>query len=75
MTVLTCSGHLDVTSTSASSCLAHFRGGEPLPPVPLWGLPFKDVRVFLLGGDFPVEAKAAAARELSAAPEAAWRGL
>ena len=44
--------------------------------MPFRELLFKDVRVFFLGSDdFPAEAKAAAARELNAALEAAWQGF
>src|SRR5262245_59817144 len=49
--------------------------GQPRPPVPSGELPLESVRTYLPGSDdFPPEAKAAAARELGAAPEAGWPG-
>jgi NADPH2:quinone reductase len=56
--------------------LAAYASGEPSPPVPFWELVFKNIRMFFLGSDdFPAEAKAAAARDLTAALQAKWPGF
>jgi NADPH2:quinone reductase len=67
---------IDTEVLALGGSLATYATGQPRPPVPFWELVFKNVGVFFLGSDdFPAEAKAAAARDLSAALEAGWAGF
>jgi NADPH2:quinone reductase len=46
------------------------------PTIPFWPMVFKNIQLFFLGSDdFPVEAKAAAARDINSALEAGWSGF
>jgi NADPH2:quinone reductase len=66
----------DVAILAQGGSLAAYATGQPSPPLPFWQLVFSNIRVFFLGSDdFPVEAKAAAARDLNAALEANWSGF
>jgi NADPH2:quinone reductase len=67
---------VDTELMAVGGTLAAYATGNPRPPIPLWELLFKNIRVFFLGSDdFPSEAKADAARELNAALEAGWPGF
>jgi NADPH:quinone reductase len=67
---------LDAAILAQGGSLAAYATGQPSPPLPVWQLMFNNIRVFFLGSDdFPVEAKAAAARDLNAALEANWSGF
>jgi NADPH:quinone reductase-like Zn-dependent oxidoreductase len=51
-------------------------GDTATPKIPFWLMVFKNIRVFFLGSDdFPVEAKAAATRDLNDALQAGWPGF
>jgi NADPH2:quinone reductase len=66
----------DAELLAVGGSLAAYATGQPRPPLPFWELVFKNVRMFFLGSDdFPAEAKAAAARDLSAALEGGWPGF
>jgi NADPH2:quinone reductase len=66
----------DAAVLAQGGSLAAYATGRPSPPVPVWELVFKNVRVFFLGSDdFPAEAKAAAAEGLNAALAAGWPGF
>jgi NADPH2:quinone reductase len=66
----------DVELLAQGGSLAAYATGESSPSLPFWLLVFKNIRVFFLGsGDFPAEAKAAAARDLNTALEAKWPGF
>jgi NADPH:quinone reductase len=67
---------VDAAILAQGGSLAAYATGQPSPPLPVWQLMFNNIRVFFLGSDdFPVEAKAAAARDLNAALEANWSGF
>jgi NADPH2:quinone reductase len=67
---------LDAAILAQGGSLAAYATGQPSPPLPVWQLIFNNIRLFFLGSDdFPVEAKAAAARDLNAALEANWSGF
>ena len=56
--------------------IATYATNAPEPTIPFWPLVFKNVRIFFLGSDdFPLEAKRAAARDLSQAVARGWVGL
>ncbi len=56
--------------------IATYATNAPEPTIPFWPLVFKNVSVFFLGSDdFPLEAKRAAAYELTRAIEQVWVGL
>ena len=54
--------------------IATYATNAPRPEIPFWPLVFDNVRIDFLGSDdFPLEAKARAARELSASLAEGWR--
>jgi NADPH2:quinone reductase len=54
--------------------IATYATNSPRPEIPFWPLVFDNVRIDFLGSDdFPPEAKAAAARQLSASLAEGWR--
>jgi NADPH2:quinone reductase len=66
----------DAAVLAQGGSLAAYATARPSPPVPVWELMFKNVRVFFLGSDdFPAAAKAAAAEGLNAALAAGWPGF
>jgi NADPH2:quinone reductase len=67
---------IDTALLAIAGSLAAYATGRPRPTVPFWELLFKNARLFFLDSDdFPADAKAVAARELSAALEAGWPGF
>lgn len=57
--------------------IATYASGDPAPTIPFWPLVFKNIAIFFLGSDdFPVAAKAKAARSLNEAMEqGGWPGF
>ena len=56
--------------------IAAYATGESAPAIPFWPLVFKNIRLYFLGSDdFPVEAKMAAAREVTEILEGEWSGF
>lgn len=66
----------DIELLALGGSIAAYATDVANPALPFWPLVFKNIRVFFLGSDdFPVEVKAAAARDLNAAFEAGWTGF
>jgi NADPH:quinone reductase len=66
----------DVELLKLDGSIASYATDNPTPKIPFWQMVFKNIRVFFLGSDdFPKEAKARAAHDLSAALEAGWPGF
>jgi len=66
----------DVELLAVGGSIAAYATDVDEPSIPFWPLVFKNIRVFFLGSDdFPLEAKAAAARALNEALQAGWEGF
>ena len=66
----------DIELLVTGGSVATYATANPRPPLPVWELVFKNIRLFFLGSDdFPPESKAAAARDLNAAVTAGWPGF
>jgi NADPH2:quinone reductase len=66
----------DVAVLAQGGSVAAYGTAQPSAAVPVWEMAFKNVRLFFLGSDdFPAEAKAAAARDLSATLAGGWPGF
>lgn len=64
----------DVAVLRNGGSIATYATNSPRPEIPFWPLVFDNVRIDFLGSDdFPPEAKARAARELSASLAEGWR--
>jgi NADPH2:quinone reductase len=56
--------------------IATYATNAATPTIPFWKMVFKNIQLFFLGSDdFPLEVKAAAARDINAALEAGWSGF
>jgi NADPH2:quinone reductase len=65
---------LDLAILRNGGSLATYATNSPRPQIPFWPLVFDNIRIDFLGSDdFPPEAKARAARELSASLAEGWR--
>jgi NADPH:quinone reductase len=66
----------DVELLKPDGSVASYATDKAAPTIPFWQMVFKNIRLFFLGSDdFPKEAKMQAARDLSAALAAGWRGF
>ena len=66
----------DIELLKMGGSLATYATNDATPAIPFWPMVFKNIRLYFLGSDdFPVEAKAAAARDINAALEAGWAGF
>jgi NADPH2:quinone reductase len=67
---------MDERMLKLGGSIATYASNAPDAPIPFWPLVFKNVRVFFLGSDdFPLDAKRAAAQDLSNAILHEWVGL
>jgi NADPH2:quinone reductase len=67
---------VDVELLKLGGSIASYATDNAAPPIPFWPMVFKNIRLFFLGSDdFPMEAKAQAARDLNTALEAGWSGF
>ena len=65
---------IDLALLRTGGSIAAYATNAPRPEIPFWPLVFDNVRIDFLGSDdFPPEAKARAARELSASLAEGWR--
>ncbi len=65
---------IDLAVLRNGGSIATYATNSPRPEIPFWPLVFDNVRIDFLGSDdFPPEAKASAARELSASLAEGWR--
>ena len=65
---------IDLALLRTGGSIATYATNAPRPEIPFWPLVFDNVRIDFLGSDdFPPEAKARAARELSASLAEGWR--
>lgn len=65
---------IDLAVLRNGGSIATYATNSPRPDIPFWPLVFANVRIDFLGSDdFPPEAKARAARELSASLAEGWR--
>ena len=65
---------IDLALLKTGGSIATYATNAPRPEIPFWPLVFDNVRIDFLGSDdFPAEAKARAARELSASLAEGWR--
>jgi NADPH:quinone reductase len=66
----------DVELLAVGGSLAAYATGDATPVIPFWPLVFKNIRIFFLGSDdFPAEAKAVAARDLTVLLNTGWSGF
>jgi NADPH2:quinone reductase len=66
----------DIELLKMGGSIATYATDNAAPKIPYWQMVFKNIRTFFLGSDdFPKEAKMQAARDLSSALEAGWRGF
>jgi NADPH:quinone reductase-like Zn-dependent oxidoreductase len=64
------------TAAELGGSIATYASNAPNATIPFWPLVFKNVRVFFLGSDdFPLDAKRAAAQDLSHTIRHGWVGL
>ena len=65
---------IDLALLRTGGSIATYATNAPRPAIPFWPLVFEYVRIDFLGSDdFPPEAKARAARDLSASLAEGWR--
>jgi NADPH:quinone reductase len=66
----------DVEMLKMGGSIGAYATDNATPKIPFWLMVFKNIRVFLLGGDdFPAEAKVAATRDLNDALQTGWAGF
>jgi len=66
----------DTEVLAQGGSIATYATNAPMPETPVWQLVFVNARLFFVGSDdVPAEAKIEAARDLSGALEAGWKGL
>lgn len=66
----------DVAMLAAGGSVAAYASGSTEPPIPFWGLAFRNARLFFLGSDdFKLFEKITAARDVNAALAAGWPGF
>ena len=66
----------DTDVLAQGGSIATYATNTPMPEIPVWQLVFVNARIFFVGSDdVPADAKIEAARALSQALEAGWKGL
>lgn len=66
----------DTDVLAQGGSIATYATNTPMPHIPVWQLVFVNARLFFVGSDdVPADAKIEAARALSQALEAGWKGL